>query len=1366
MTSTTANYSFLSVKNNATLSSSSVIETLTVTGEMRAVNQNIESDAVTTTLVQLTGPGAEGATLRVGAGSGGSLVVTTDYDNIVCRATTTEVQGGSFTLADGITVTTTFPTKVLDFTNGILTSAITPFGTFTSININTANVSVDSSDDHSFVLPLVATGAYDFAVSWGDGSASAITTYDQPEVTHTYATTGSYVVEITGTLVGWAFNRVGDCLKVTNINSWGKMIIGAAGETGCFAGCSNLTISPAAGSPVSSATTTSLDSCFRDCTSLNSVNVATWDVSAVQTISKMFFGCTAFNINLSSWNTVAVQDMSYLFDGCTSFNNGVLTNSGGVPLTWTTDAVTTTKSMFHNCQAFNQSVVFSNLSLVTDCSSMFASCSLFNNGDVLNAGGRQLDLNFTNHLESANTMFFNATAFNQTITFGAPTRLLYANGMFYCTTPGVSVFNNGNVLNTGTKPFDTPFPAIHDTSRMFYNCAAFNQTVGIFTGSDVHDVSFMFANCDIFNNGNTADAATKPLAVDTPYLTTAASMFQNCFAFNQILTLTDTSQLLTTESMFNGASTFNNGNIANDGSFQIAWTTPVLQTTFQMFMNTPVFNQTVTLSTLNALTTTSQMFAGATLFNNGNVADAGTKPFDLGVTNSLLDASQMFLNCTSFNQTVTCSSFGNNAAGLFENATRFNNGNIGNAGTKPFSINSIAAQTYVNNMFNGCTSFNQIVSFAGLNLVTTTNDMFSGATLFNNGNLANEGTQPMDLSTKTSTLESMSNMFLNCVAFNQTVTLGDLSALITTSGMFLGATLFNNGNAVGVATKSMTFGATSLLIDASEMFAGCASFNQIVSFADLSAVVTINQLFAGATLFNNGDVGNAGTQALTLSTGTALLIAGSVFADCAAFNQVFTLADTTNLIDANSMFLNAVLFNNGELADTGTSPFVSIPTTSALLITDAMFYNATSFNQTVAFSTMTNLQSCVQMFASATLFNNGDVGDLSTKPLSWTAPNLTNTSQMFLDSSAFNQAITLTSMGPILTDVSYMFQQALLFNQRITFDTFFVTSMANMFASAEEFNNGEVGNTGSNPLTLNTTFVTSFDYMFAGAKKFNQQLVFSDTSSVSSFEAMFSTALIFNNGVGVHPLAWNTSAATSFAGMFAAAETFNQQLLFTDTSRVQNMTSMFLVALSFNNGDLANDASASIVWDTGNVTEMKGMFNLCRAFNQELVFSDMSKVTTTQRMFLGCPIFNNGDVADASSKPLTWNLALLENAKSMFFNCHVFNQALHFLNMNNMTEMADALYGCDAFKQNISSWTVKACVDFTGFFIGDMNNPDSTVNQDNHNAMLIAWAAQAPLQPDVRLDMGTTQYSLAVAGAARGILTGTYGWTIYDGGSV
>ena len=211
---------------------------------------------------------------------------------------------------------------------------------------------------------------------------------------------------------------------------------------------------------------------------------------------------------------------------------------------------------------------------------------------------------------------------------------------------------------------------------------------------------------------------------------------------------------------------------------------------------------------------------------------------------------------------------------------------------------------------------------------------------------------------------------------------------------------------------------------------------------------------------------------------------------------------------------------------------------------------------------------------------------------------------------------------------------------------------------------------------------------------------------------------------------------------------------------------MFLVALAFNNGDTTNVASAPIVWDTSNVEEMTGMFNLCRAFNQQLVFSDTSKVTMTQRMFLGCSVFNNGDVTDASSKPLTWNLASLENARSMFFNCTVFNQPLHFLNMNNMTEMADTLYGCDAFKQDISSWTVKACVDFTGFFAGDMNSPDSTANQDHYNAMHIAWAAQEPLQLGVRLDMGTTRYSAAVAGAARTTLTGTYGWTINDGGAV
>ena len=47
------------------------------------------------------------------------------------------------------------------------------------------------------------------------------------------------------------------------------------------------------------------------------------------------------------------------------------------------------------------------------------------------------------------------------------------------------------------------------------------------------------------------------------------------------------------------------------------------------------------------------------------------------------------------------------------------------------------------------------------------------------------------------------------------------------------------------------------------------------------------------------------------------------------------------------------------------------------------------------------------------------------------------------------------------------------------------------------------------------------------------------------------------------------------------------------------------------------------------------------------------------------------------------------------------------------------------------------------------------------------WASQATIQNDVSLGVGATKYtSGGAAETGRNILTGTYGWTITDGGPV
>lgn len=98
-------------------------------------------------------------------------------------------------------------------------------------------------------LPLVqnrAEGAlsYDCVVDWGDGTTpSLVTSYNDANRIHTYASDGNYEMKVYGTMEGWSFNYGGDKDKLTKIVHWGDngTFDGFKYLAGGFYGCSNLT---------------------------------------------------------------------------------------------------------------------------------------------------------------------------------------------------------------------------------------------------------------------------------------------------------------------------------------------------------------------------------------------------------------------------------------------------------------------------------------------------------------------------------------------------------------------------------------------------------------------------------------------------------------------------------------------------------------------------------------------------------------------------------------------------------------------------------------------------------------------------------------------------------------------------------------------------------------------------------------------------------------------------------------------------------------------------------------------------------------------------------------------------------------------
>jgi surface protein len=357
----------------------------------------------------------------------------------------------------------------------------------------TDNITTGSTPATQIKLPLVASGTYNFNVEWGDGTQSTITTWNQAQATHTYNSSGTYTVTISGIITGWKFGGEGDRSKILEISSWGPFKFGNTGQY--FTGANNLAIT-ATDKPDMAGTTT-MSEAFRDCSSLTTVpNMDTWDMSAVTDMSLMFMGATAFNQPIGSWNTSSARLMQWMFYNATAFNQAI----GG----WNTALVQTTALMFRNASAFNQPIGAWNTASITDMSSMFNGASAFN--QPIGSWNTAAVTNFR-------FMFAQASAFNQSLdnwNTGAVTNM---ENMFF----GASAFNKAiGMWNTGS---------VTKMGGMFLNASAFNQPIESWNTGAVTQMQYMFTGATSFNqtlsNWNVANVTTMESMFDATGLSTA-----------------------------------------------------------------------------------------------------------------------------------------------------------------------------------------------------------------------------------------------------------------------------------------------------------------------------------------------------------------------------------------------------------------------------------------------------------------------------------------------------------------------------------------------------------------------------------------------------------------------------------------------------------------------------------------------------------------------------------------------------------------------------------------------------------------------------------------------------------------------------
>ncbi|HOY07696.1 MAG TPA: BspA family leucine-rich repeat surface protein [Saprospiraceae bacterium] len=279
--------------------------------------------------------------------------------------------------------------------------------------------------------------------------------------------------------------------------------------------------------------------------------------------------------------------------------------------------------------------------------------------------------------------------------------------------------------------------------------------------------------------------------------------------------------------------------------------------------------------------------------------------------------------------------------------------------------------------------------------------------------------------------------------------------------------------------------------------------------------------------------------------------------------------------------------------------------------------------------------------------------------------SVTNMSGMFRSCTILNGPANIDSWNTAnVTDMSNMFAESAAFNQPIgNWNTTKVTNMQGMFASASAFNQ-DIG-------SWNTGNVTDMSLMFSDASAFNQPIGNWNTTKVTTMESMFFQASVFNQPIGN----WNTANVTNMLQMFSSATAFNQPIGTWNTASVTNMIAMFFQASVFNQ-PIGN-------WNTTNVTGMGAMFGFASAFNQPLNTWNTTNVTTMSSMFNQATAFN---------QPLhNWNVANVSNMNGMFSSASAFNRPLSNWTFKAGVALTQFLFSsglnCDNYSASLIGWS-------------------------------------------------------------------------------
>ena len=579
------------------------------------------------------------------------------------------------------------------------------------------------------------------------------------------------------------------------------------------------------------------------------------DLTGTNNLSYMFYYWgveeNKFNItgNINNWDVSNVIDMTGMFAGATNFNQN-LNN-------WDVSSVTSMNSMFANCDNFN--------------------------GDISNWD--------TSNVEDMIYMFGYNYDFNVDITNWNTSNVRYMWGMFY----GASSFNQP------IGSWDTR--NVESIGWMFRQAFSFNQNLSSWNTSNIWDMDRVFSkhNTDVEVMQFNGDLS----GWDTRNVETMDGIFYGAGNFNGDISNWNTSNVENMREVFRRAYNFNH-DIGN-------WDVRSVTNMVGMFRDATSFNQDLRKWCVRDISPEPSNFATSSPLNtNGMKPLWGSCPVIPGAFTLIMDPTlgtdgtsstqvRIPAGTGTFNYNISWTQ--GSSTGNITDLTGSHTINLPSSGI--VYVNIIGQFPHWQSEGDWETPINHgivdVIQWGDIQWESMTH-MFLGEE-----NLVSfSATDSPDLRN----VNSMHDMFLDAILFNDNLNSWDVSNVTNMMGMFFNAHSFNGNISNWDVSNVYHMG---------WMFRDAWSFNQDISGWDMSNVNTTHTMFYNATSFNidigNWNVSNIETMfGMFWHTNFNQDISGwntskvetmrSMFQDAGSFNQ--------NLSSWNvSLVTNCVNFNNG-----------------------------------------------------------------------------------------------------------------------------------------------------------------------------------------------------------------------------------------------------------------------------------------------------------------------------------------------------------------------------------------------------------------------------------------------------------------------